>query len=782
MSMRIALAVIPVLTLNFAFSQEEAVEPIEVIGTSPLHGIGISEDRFPSYVESESYKEMESQRTLNLTDYMGIKLPGVYLSTDRSNAFQNNIIYRGFTSSWLIGQPQGLSIYLDGVRMNEPFSDVMNWDIIPDRAVESMNLFSGSNPIFGLNSLGGALSIQTKDAFSFPKKEMGTSVGSFDTRSVWVEGGYRLYNRVGVYVMGDTVRGKGWRDFSYTDINRGFLKLSYLLDSGILDLSFLSVDNEIHSTDVLLEKLLSLDRKMAFTAKDIYKNDSYMVNHRGNYQLGGHITLDWNAYYRNSRSRFASGDMTDLDVDGGLLVENDGTPVVDKRGQYIHVAQDQIPGVINRTSVAQEVYGGAFQASLKKRLGKAKNRLSVGVDLYRANIDYLFDIEFGVFKPDREVAGTGRFLGHPDGSPEDVYYRDVKGENTVYGVYLVNVLTPFKPLDLFLGARYNYAQLKLEDRTGFLSGINGTNIYKRLNPMIGLSFEFYPNYHFYASYFESSRIPTPIEITCSDPTEECRLPSAFVEDPPLKQVVGKTVETGVKGVIASDLEWSLSLFNTDLHNDILLVSGRGINQVYFKNVSKTQRRGVQLSFEGNIGRFELFGGYTLLLATFRTTEKFSSPNHPKVREVCPSGGNPDVDCATNSIIARPGDRIPGIPEHSVKLGVNYGVTHTLKIGANLVYSSGVYLVGDEANLDKKTDPYTVVNLLANYKRGKLAIFGRVDNVFDKKYETTGRYVSLDDASNLNPYLPVSINPDRDSPRALAPGVPRNFTVGVAYTF
>lgn len=785
---RIALAVIPTLTLNFAFSQEEVVEPIEVIGVSPLHGIGVSEDKFPSYVESESFEEIESQRTINLTDYMGLKFGSVYTSTDRSEPFQNVIFYRGFTSSWLIGQPQGISIYLDGVRMNEPFSDVINWDAIPDRAVDTMNLFSGSNPIFGLNSLGGAISLQTKRAFTFPRKEIGIYFGSFQRRSFWAEGGYIIGEKTGIYVMGETVRGKGWRDLTLTDINRGFVKLSHLLSSGVLEFSFLGVDNEIHSSDVLLEKFLSLDREMAFTGRDIYKNDSYLVTHRGNYQVSKSVIFDWNVYYKNSRFGFFSGDITEFEVEEEcdnkrcLVDEETEQPVIDKNGNFIFVADGQIPGIINRTFVDQKVYGGALQASLEGSLGKMGNKLSVGFDFYKADADYIFDMEFGIFRPNREVAGTGVLLSHPQGEEDDIFYRDVNGENTVYGVYFMNIFTPLRSLDVFLGGRYNHAELKLEDRTGFLDDISGTNTYKRFNPMVGFSLEFYPKHRFYASYFESNRTPTPIEIACSDPNEPCRLPSAFVEDPPLKQVVGKTVEVGVKGYF-KNLEWSLSLFNIDLEDDILPVAGGEVGQIFFKNVDKTRRRGVELSFEGNLGRFELFGGYTLILAEFRTPEWFSSPNHPKVLEVCDGGGtDPEVDCDTGAILAKPGDRIPGIPEHNVKLGMNYRITSNLTGGINLIYSSGVYLIGDEANLDRKTDPYTVVNLVANYRKSNLTVFARVDNIFDTKYETTGRYVSLEEAAELNPILPEPIDPDKDNPRALAPGAPRNFIVGVAYTF
>ena len=81
----------------------------------------------------------------------------------QSNPFQADINYRGYTASPLLGTPQGLSVYMDGVRLNQPFGDVVSWDLIPRLAIASTTLMPGSNPLFGLNTLGGALAIQTKD-------------------------------------------------------------------------------------------------------------------------------------------------------------------------------------------------------------------------------------------------------------------------------------------------------------------------------------------------------------------------------------------------------------------------------------------------------------------------------------------------------------------------------------------------------------------------------------------------------------------------------------------
>ena len=54
-------------------------------------------------------------------------------------------------------------MFQDGVRINEPFGDGVNWDLIPNPAIATITLMPGSNPVFGLNTLGGAISITTKN-------------------------------------------------------------------------------------------------------------------------------------------------------------------------------------------------------------------------------------------------------------------------------------------------------------------------------------------------------------------------------------------------------------------------------------------------------------------------------------------------------------------------------------------------------------------------------------------------------------------------------------------
>ncbi len=159
--------------------KEKVLKEVEVVGTSPLPGIGIEEDRLPYDVQNVTAKDIERSRTLNLTDYMARNLSGITINEVQGSPFQADIAYRGFRLSGILGSAQGMSVYLDGVRVNEPFGDVINWDMSPEAAIGNVSLFPGSNPIYGLNTLGSALAFTTKSGKTAPGTSVKVQAGSF---------------------------------------------------------------------------------------------------------------------------------------------------------------------------------------------------------------------------------------------------------------------------------------------------------------------------------------------------------------------------------------------------------------------------------------------------------------------------------------------------------------------------------------------------------------------------------------------------------------------------
>jgi hypothetical protein len=152
---------------------------IEVVGNTPLGATGLELKRIPGNVQSAEDEEIHRHEAFGLTDFMNRRLESVNINDTQNNPYQPDITYRGFNASPLLGTPIGISVYQDGVRVNEPFGDTVNWDLIPQIAISSMELVPGSNPLFGLNTLGGAMSVRTKSGFSHPGFNAQSNGGSY---------------------------------------------------------------------------------------------------------------------------------------------------------------------------------------------------------------------------------------------------------------------------------------------------------------------------------------------------------------------------------------------------------------------------------------------------------------------------------------------------------------------------------------------------------------------------------------------------------------------------
>jgi outer membrane receptor protein involved in Fe transport len=265
------------------------------------------------------------------------------------------------------------------------------------------------------------------------------------------------------------------------------------------------------------------------------------------------------------------------------------------------------------------------------------------------------------------------------------------------------------------------------------------------------------------------RAPTPIELACADPAAPCKLPNNFLSDPPLKMVVSRTVEAGLRGKLARDTQWSAAIYRTELTDDIQFISsgGAATNVGYFQNVGKTLREGLELALNTKWNALAASVRYSYVNATFESPFELNSPS------------NSTADATTGVIQVQPGNRIPGIPQHSLKLRLQYDFGEQATLGTNVIYSSSVFARGDENNRDVngRIPGYAVVNLDGRYAVAKgLDLFARVVNLFDKRYANfgllgenlfTGPGRTFDGANGINEQF-------------RGPGVPRGAWVGLRY--
>ena len=666
---------------------------VEVIGTTPIQGIGVPVEQVPANVQTTTGVEIQRQKTLDLSEYLENNLGSVTLNQGQNNPFQPDVNFRGLSASPLLGTPQGLSVFVDGVRVNEPFGDVVNWDLIPQNAISTITLIPGSNPVFGLNTLGAALSVNTKSGFQYPGASVTLSGGSWGRRGAEVEYGTHS-DKTDLFLAGNFLDENGWRDHSPSRLQTVFGKVGFERADTDVDVSLMLADNVLEGTQALPRGWLDT-RQEAYTWPDRNENQVAFLNARASHFLSSDKLLAGNVYYRRYTNDNFSSNVND-DFAGGTDPE----------------------AFNDRSRIETNGYGGSLQMSLLGDVGGRKNNLTFGGSADLGRTRFSQTQEDANFTPDRGTVGSGVL------TPQ----TDVDTSNDYYGLYFTDVYSFTGRLHLTLSGRYNWANVTIKDRSGLDPALNGDHTFRRFNPAAGLNFNPTPTLTTYVSYSEGMRAPTPIELTCADPAAPCRLPNNFLADPPLEKVVSRTGEIGARGRWNEDSGWSAAVYRTDLDNDILFISSGGaVNSGFFQNAGKTRRQGLELGAYARLDRLHLALNYGYVDATFVSPVVLNSP------------ANSSAD-ASGDIQVSSGDKIPGIPAHSLKVRADYDLTEKISLGGNFLYFSSQYARGDENNQDSngKVPGYFLVNLDARYQHTRrLSFFGRIDNVFDKDYETLG---------------------------------------------
>ncbi len=760
---------------NPAAAQE--LPQITVIGNTPLGGLGLPLNQIPSNVQTADSKDMQRQQTLGLADYMNNNFSGVNASESADNPFQLDINYHGFTASPLLGTPVGLSVYVDGVRVNESFGDTVNWDLIPQSAISTVTLMSGSNPVFGLNTLGGALSVKTKSGHDDPETEFEAYGGSFGRRSFEGATGGEFGN-FDYFLTGNYFDETGWRDNSPTRVYQGFGKVGWQDDKTDVDLSYTYADTSLYGNGATPMSMLDYRREASYTP-DFTGNLLSFVNLTGTQFLTDKLLLSGSVYYRHLMTGTANGNIND-----NYLADYTGPPFdctlpPASRAELTYCA----PGQYATSRLLQRTKGFGLQLTDSQDVFGWTNQAILGADLNDSTDMFSQSYQFGQLTPDRHLI-------YEAGPLNDETIISLAGGNKIYGAYLTDTLSPGKFLHFTVSVRYNRNTETLNghsidtDLTDFGAGFDqvsplaGAHTFSRVNPAIGWTVTPTDALTFYADYNEASRAPTVVELGCANPAVPCGLPNAFASDPNLQQVIARTVEAGVRGSPADQrLVWSADVFHTVNSNDLQFVS-TGTNGGYFDNVGDTRRQGLDLSLGGKQGGFNWHVTYSFVDATYQSNFEVGAQS------------NSTAD-ANGTILVRPGDRIPLVPKHTGRLVLDYAPGSRWDIGGNLLAASGAYLHGNENNANQAGGTnaagayiagsgwipgYTVVNLQSTYHVTKRAeLFARLINVFDKQYATAG-FLNTSAFTPDGTFIPDPDN--RTYENAVAPAAPRAIWAGM----
>jgi len=817
----LALALVPVLASLGAMARANDVIPqVIIVGTTPLPGIGQASDEVAAPVQGARSGDIARSGALELGDFLNRRLGSVHVNEVQGNPFQMDVSYRGYTASPLLGNAQGLSVYVDGVRINQPFGDVVSWDLIPRAAIASIDLMPGSNPLFGLNTLGGALSVRTKDGRHEPGTMLDATAGSNRRRAVEFEHGG--FNETGWdwYVTGNRFQDDGWRDDSPSDVRQLFGKLGWQDRDTTVALSLAHADNTLSGNGLQEAGLLARDRASVYTKPDITANRATMLNLAASHRLGDTLQWSGNLYARRIRATTFNGDLNDDALDqsvyqpsaaeraalaaagysgfpaSGANAANTPFPRWRCIGQVLlgDEPAEKCNGVINQTHSDQKNAGLGTQLSWATEGAQHRNVLVAGAALDASRTRFGQSSQLGYLNPDRSITGVAAFGdgvsgGDIDGEPYDTRV-DLDGRIRTWSVFASDTLSLQKKLHLTLSARYNNTSVKNRDQIHAdddPASLSGEHRFARLNPAIGLSYSPSATFNTYAGYSESSRAPTAIELGCANPEQPCKLPNAMAGDPPLDQVVTRTVELGVRGGTAR-LQWNAGLFNAVNRDDILFVADNQAGFGYFKNFGKTRRRGLELGMAANLGKLTVGVHYTWLDATYQSRETVDGSSNSSNDSAL--AGVPGVD---GTIAINQGDRIPLIPRQLFKLSLDYAATPGLTLTGGVIATSSALARGNE-NSGHLADGvfytgqgesagYVIANLGATLQltpRWQLA--ANVSNLFDTRYNTAAQLGAAGFDSNGN-FVARPFAGNNDALRHstfYAPGAPRLFTLSLRY--
>ncbi len=710
-----------------------------VVTATAIPGSNIDIDKIPGNVQVLGPTDLTREGSASLTGALNSNLSSVNINDDLDDPFQPDILYRGFEASPVLGTPQGLAVYQNGVRINEAFGDTVNWDLFPDIAINQVELVS-SSPLYGLNALGGAISVTMKNGFTYQGTDLELSGGSYGQRALTGQFGLDA-GAFGFYAAGRALDWEGWRQFSNDRMRELYAVASVHTDLATVDLSYTRADNRMNGQGPAPVQELIVNRSLVFTGPQTNVNSLDFVTLNGTLKLGRTWSLQSVLYYRDYAQTVSNGNTTDYEAcanGSGILCQPDGvTPLTNAAGQTLPDISNGGANVIGENDfdlIHAWGRGATLQVTNGDSIAGHENQFSAGTALDYASSSFYTGAQIGVINSQLLVLPSNLLVDTPENSPGAIANGDpvpvsVDSVNKNLGLYLTDTFDVTPDLAVTASGRYNITHINLADQLG--SNLDGYNRFDHFNPAIGATYKVLPTMTLYGGLSQNTRTPTASEIECSNPLTPCLLPTNLAGDPPnLHQVISHTAELGMRGKrpaapgAAGELAWNFSVFRTLLKDDIYGIA-TSVSQGFFQNIGDTRRQGVEAGFNYRTPRWSAYTNYSFVQAEFRSALLVPSPSNP-------------FQDANGDIQVQPGDHLPGIPEHRLKLGIDYQIVPAWTLGATANLVSSFHYVGDESNQLAPIPGYTVVNLHSTYKpQPHLEVFASINNLFDRKYATRG---------------------------------------------
>ena len=703
---------------------QQSLPQIDIIATTPMGSSGIPLDRFAGNAQIIGNKDIPID-SISVAETLNDQGNSIFINDTQGNPFHVDLNYRGFTAAPTLGTPQGLSVFLDGIRMNEPFGDVMAWDLIPHIAIANLSLIPGSNPVYGINTLGGAIALETKSGFSYTKNEAKVSTGSYGRASLDAQTGGNSDGNA--YYLGFTSFNEdGWAMNTRSQIRQAFTKFSHRSEDVGLDVSMMYSDNNLRGNQTV--PLSNQNQaELGYSHPDYMSSQNLMLNVKGTFNVDTFNNVEASVYYRKiNRSMFNSNIFAWL--------KDPATNNTENCYQTLDCPASNI-----LTSVSQNIVGMNFEWSNNQPIGELNQVFTIGGNLEYGNtaMSNLGQNSFINTQNNNESIGVGPQLAQ----------SQIDSKNQRFGMYLADIISLNDSLNLNVSARYDYAKISLSGASctdvnlcnnlelipgvnNGVSDVSGTHTYQRINPAVGLNYQVNPALTTFISYSEGFRTPSAIELACADSLNPCSgIPNSFASDPELKAVVSRTIEIGFRGKVSDALSWRAAVFNSDLTDDIIF-NQTNANQGYFANVGSTRRSGLEIGFNGNQQKWDYAVTGSYVDATFQSPFNPANANNSS----CIAQGG------CSAVTVQPGAHIPNIPALMLKAKLSYQFVPTTKLSAQILAQGPSYARGDETNTDinGQVPGYMVAKLSATYQLDKhLMLFGSVNNLLDHRYSNFG---------------------------------------------
>jgi len=767
---------------------------VDVIGITPLESNGTPISQIPSNVQILKSDQIKQQKPSNMADLLNDNLGNISVSNGVGNPYQNDVNYRGFQATSLLGAPVGLSVYFDGVRFNEPFGSTVNWDLIPMNAVSGINLMPGSNPLFGLNTLGGALAINTKNGKDFPGGSVTLLGGSFGRRALNAEyGGVDDAHNLDYFVSMNKDYQDGWRDHSKSDVQQLFGKLRWHSadNKNNLEISGAFAYNELNGTQGLPLSMLD-NPKQSYTWPDTIRNRMAMINIKASSWLSDTRYIAANGYIRksdsdvvNSNAQYddgctATGDGPgasgcDVAVNGTVPNSLAGKTYADANGLQRYTAD--INTQLVSSNLRQDTVGGNFEYKAFGKFFEKDNILSFGGIADHSHIKYNQDTQLARLVNYQVISTPNlRYKMASGVAQNDGLIRNVnlKADTDNFALFIANSFEITSKLTASAAASYNVSLLNQRGANKqFLNddgGYNWTDGIKYYNAdFTGATYDdgsgasksvttagktagpevtsLNGNHH-YARLNPSLGLnfnPSQVIGFFGGYSESMRAPTSIElscadKTHPCNLPTGFNGDPDLKEVVAKTWEAGargrFNLLDSKLNWNAAAYNSYNFNDIQF--ISATASTG----YFQNVGKtkrtgFE-FGLNTkidklLLAASYGYVDATFRSSFDANAE-----GNSSND---NGLIhVTKGNKIPGISDQTVKLRAAYDISPSWNLGSNVIFASGQYAHGDENNQDVngKVPGYGVMNLDTRYEVNQhWTVFGLVNNVFDKSYSTYG---------------------------------------------